>query len=200
MNSKEKIELVKSRVTIADYFNEIIIPDMGWYYNDGYIADLNMREVIKCPFHSEDTPSFRYYPETNSYYCWGCAKGGDVIRLHRDFMVDKGDDVSFTTAVDFLYEVFIEGSISKAQNINKVKKKVEYENKGSDVIIFKIETSKIEDKLLRDDKISKESKYIIYRLMDDADRLIRLNMIDAKKALKDIKDTFERICNKRKIE
>ena len=200
MISKEKIELVKSRVTIADYFNEIIIPDMGWYYNDGYTADLNIREVIKCPFHSEVTPSFRYYPETNSYYCWGCAKGGDVIRLHRDFMVDKGDDVSFATAVDFLYEVFIEGSISKAQNINKVKKKVEYENKGSDVIIFKIETSKIEDKLLRDDKISKESKYIIYRLMDDADRLIRLNMIDAKKALKDIKDTFERIYNKRKIE
>lgn len=198
MNSKEKIELVKSRVTIADYFNEIIIPDMGWYYNDGYTADLNIREVIKCPFHSEDTPSFRYYPETNSYYCWGCAKGGDVIRLHRDFMVDKGDDVSFATAVDFLYEVFIEGSISKAQNINKVKKKVEYENKGSDVIIFKIETSKIEDKLLRDESISKESKYIIYRLMDDADRLIRLNMIDAKKALKDIKDTFERIYNKRK--
>ena len=32
-----------------------------------------------CPFHNEKTPSFTVYPETQSYYCFGCGNGGDVI-------------------------------------------------------------------------------------------------------------------------
>ena len=32
-----------------------------------------------CPFHSEKTPSFTVYPESGSFYCFGCGVGGDVI-------------------------------------------------------------------------------------------------------------------------
>ena len=32
-----------------------------------------------CPFHNEKTPSFTVYPETQSYYCFGCGASGDVI-------------------------------------------------------------------------------------------------------------------------
>lgn len=32
-----------------------------------------------CPFHNEKTPSFTVYLNTQSYYCFGCGSGGDVI-------------------------------------------------------------------------------------------------------------------------
>lgn len=31
-----------------------------------------------CPFHEEDTPSFKVYPNTQSFYCYGCGKGSRV--------------------------------------------------------------------------------------------------------------------------
>ena len=35
--------------------------------------------VCNCPFHSEKTPSCTVYPDTQSFYCFGCGAGGDVI-------------------------------------------------------------------------------------------------------------------------
>ena len=32
-----------------------------------------------CPFHNEKTPSFTVYPESGSFYCFGCGVGGDVF-------------------------------------------------------------------------------------------------------------------------
>jgi DNA primase len=34
-----------------------------------------------CPFHQEKTPSFSVNPRKEAFYCFGCAKGGDVFRF-----------------------------------------------------------------------------------------------------------------------
>lgn len=36
-----------------------------------------------CPLHNEKHPSFYIYPESNSFYCFGCSQGGDAIALVR---------------------------------------------------------------------------------------------------------------------
>src|SRR5215211_4689637 len=35
------------------------------------------------PDHEDRVPSFVVYPETNSFYCFGCLRGGDVVELAR---------------------------------------------------------------------------------------------------------------------
>ncbi len=50
-----------------------------------------------CPFHNEKTPSFTVYPETASYYCFGCGAGGDVIGFVRNI-----ENLDYIEAVKFL--------------------------------------------------------------------------------------------------
>ncbi|MBO5895678.1 MAG: DNA primase [Clostridia bacterium] len=50
-----------------------------------------------CPFHNEKTPSFTVYPETASYYCFGCGAGGEVINFIRNI-----ENLDFIEAVKFL--------------------------------------------------------------------------------------------------
>ena len=50
-----------------------------------------------CPFHGEKTASFTVYPETASFYCFGCAAGGDVITF-----IKRIENLDYMDAVRFL--------------------------------------------------------------------------------------------------
>ena len=54
-------------------------------------------QVGLCPFHNEKTPSFVVYPETQSFYCFGCGAGGDVITF-----IKKINNLDYIEAVKFL--------------------------------------------------------------------------------------------------
>ncbi len=50
-----------------------------------------------CPFHSEKTPSFTVFPNTKSFYCFGCGAGGDVISFTM-----KAENIGYADALELL--------------------------------------------------------------------------------------------------
>ncbi|MFH2059836.1 MAG: CHC2 zinc finger domain-containing protein [Pseudomonadota bacterium] len=47
-----------------------------------------------CPFHNDKNPSLSITPSKNEWHCFGCGKGGDVIRF-----VELFDQVDFKEAI-----------------------------------------------------------------------------------------------------
>ena len=50
-----------------------------------------------CPFHSEKTPSFVVFPSTQSFHCFGCGAGGDVITF-----VMRAENIDYPSALEHL--------------------------------------------------------------------------------------------------
>ena len=50
-----------------------------------------------CPFHAEKTPSCFVYGSTQSFYCFGCGVGGDIITF-----IEKIENLSYVEAIKFL--------------------------------------------------------------------------------------------------
>lgn len=64
-------DLIKSRLPIRAVF-------------DRYVGvELDRSGKCRCPLHNERTASFRLYEGNNSFYCYGCGQGGDVIKLYQ---------------------------------------------------------------------------------------------------------------------
>jgi DNA primase len=52
-----------------------------------------------CPLHSDHKPSFLIDPSKNLFYCYGCGRGGDVIRF-----VELYRQVKFSQALTLLHQ------------------------------------------------------------------------------------------------
>lgn len=54
-------------------------------------------EMFLCPLHTDRNPSLAWYKKNNTWWCYGCNKGGDIIQF-----VMELSSVSFQEAVDYL--------------------------------------------------------------------------------------------------
>ncbi|HEY7380394.1 MAG TPA: DNA primase [Gaiella sp.] len=59
------------------------------------------RYTGRCPFHEERTPSFNVNAADKLYYCFGCNRGGDVVRF-----VQETENLDFVGAIESLAERF----------------------------------------------------------------------------------------------
>lgn len=74
-DTKQRIEAVKAAWPIEKFCTEILAANL--------IRTSRNRLKGQCPFlhHTDDTPSFTVYLDTDSAYCFGCGVGGDQIHL-----------------------------------------------------------------------------------------------------------------------
>lgn len=96
-----------------------------------------------CPFHSEKTPSFTVYQDTQSFYCFGCGSGGDVISF-----VMKIENLEYIEAVKLLAENagLTLPDDKTTDNISRLKLKILEINRESAIFFYKSLTNDLSKK------------------------------------------------------
>lgn len=87
-----------------------------------------------CPFHSEKTPSCVIYPDSESFYCFGCGAGGDVITF-----VMRISNLSYIEAVRLLAErsgIAMPEDVQKGDDFTKRKQRLFEINKKAARFFF----------------------------------------------------------------
>ena len=83
--SNEELAEIAKQVDIVEYIEqteELHRRGQNWF--------------IKCPFHEgDDTPSLCVYPDSQSWHCFGCGKGGSIY----NWIVDK-EGLTFGEAIE----------------------------------------------------------------------------------------------------
>lgn len=80
------IEDIKAKNDIADVVSAYVTLKR---------AGANMNGL--CPFHNEKTPSFTVFNATQTYHCFGCGAGGDVVTFVR-----RIENLDYVEALRFL--------------------------------------------------------------------------------------------------
>ena len=84
--SEETIREVRFRNNIEDVISQYV-----------QLKRAGSNSVGLCPFHSEKSPSFTVFSKSDSFYCFGCGAGGDVISFIR-----RAEALDYPDAIEFL--------------------------------------------------------------------------------------------------
>ena len=188
--SAKEIEL-EQKVSIPMIFRDFIVPEIPSYYSL-YPADFKGTPVACCPLHDEDTPSCRYYEDTNSFYCFGCGKGGNIVNLYVYFYNRMRDaNITKKDAIDFLYRYYIEGN--ELAVLPSAKKQEVLKNNAVDTIRFNKYRIEIEELISFEKTISLDKKEKIWELLDNIDVLFTKGLIDVNEASQYIRTEINKI-------
>ncbi len=68
------VDEVKERLDITDFVGRHVHLQKSGRYFKGL-----------CPFHTEKTPSFYVFPDSQRWHCFGCDRGGDIFNFAMEF-------------------------------------------------------------------------------------------------------------------
>jgi len=87
------IEEAKAKVSTIDLADRLCGPA-------GSLRRSGENWTGRCPLpdHEDRTPSFYVYEESNSFFCFGCLEGGDVVKLARHAWGFEKADVAMAAA------------------------------------------------------------------------------------------------------
>ena len=80
------IEAVKDRADIVDLIGSYVTLKRAGSNYGGL-----------CPFHNEKTPSFTVFPDSQSFFCFGCEAGGDAFTF-----IMRAENLDYPGAVELL--------------------------------------------------------------------------------------------------
>lgn len=103
-----------------------------------YVNEPIKKHFIACPFHAEKTPSLRVY--NNSFYCFGCGVGGDVIRFVRHYFGLSFAESVYKIDADFGLMMFQKPTLSQHRKQKEDQRKRRIEN---ELLQIKLEESRI---------------------------------------------------------
>lgn len=85
---QETIDQIRNATDVVEYIGSIVrLKKRGKDY------------LGLCPFHNEKTPSFTVSPSKQLFYCFGCHRGGDVVKFVMEY-----DKSSYVEALETLAE------------------------------------------------------------------------------------------------
>lgn len=91
MYTKSDIQLVRTTIDIIEFLEK-----RGQSFKQTGTSHVGL-----CPIHNEKSGSFHVRTDSNTFHCFGCGAGGDIISL-----VQQMENLSFTGAIQMLAEEY----------------------------------------------------------------------------------------------